>query len=340
MDRLEEMRLFVAAVEAGSLAAAGRRLGHSPPAMTRMVAALEERLGVRLLERSTRRLAPTEAGRRLAEQARRLLADYAEAMAEAAGEGTAPRGRLRVAAPLVFGRLHVAPVVTAFLAAQPAVTADLQLADRNVDLLEEAIDVALRIGPLRDSGLVARRVGSVRRLVAASPDYLAARGTPAGPEDLARHAIVEFRSRATPPDWRFLGPEGREVVQRVLPRFAVNEAQAAVAAAVAGHGIVSALSYQMAAELESGALVRLLRGWEMPALPVSLVFPSARLLPPRVRAFLDFAAPRLAALPVLQEESKIGEGKVFPPQACRCPWPSFLWVWHLPRDECQTQKNR
>jgi DNA-binding transcriptional LysR family regulator len=271
--------------------------------MTRMVAALEERLGVRLLERSTRRLAPTEAGRRLAEQARRLVADYAEAMAEAAGEGTAPRGRLRVAAPLVFGRLHVAPVVTAFLAAQPEVTAELQLADRNVDLLEEAIDVALRIGPLRESGLVARRVGSVRRLVAASPAYLAAHGTPSVPEELAGHAIVLFHSRATPPEWRFLGPDGREAMVRVTPRFAVNEARAAVAAAVAGHGIVSALSYQMAAELEGGALVRLLRDWETPALPVSLVFPSARLLPPRVRVFLDFAVPRLAALPVLRDEA-------------------------------------
>jgi DNA-binding transcriptional LysR family regulator len=302
VDRLDEMRLFVAAVEAGSLAAAGRRLGHSPPAMTRMLASLEERLGVRLLERSTRRLAPTEAGRRLAEQARRFLADYAEAMAEAAGEGTTPRGTLRVAAPLVFGRLHVAPVVTAFLAAQPAVTAELQLADRNVDLLEEAIDIALRIGPLRDSGLVARRVGSLRRLVAASPGYLAERGTPALPGDLVGHDIVEFHSRVTPLEWRFTGSAGGEVTQRVAPRFAVNEARAAVAAAVAGHGIVAALSYQMAAELESGALVRLLRDWETPALPVSLVFPSARLLPPRVRAFLDFAAPRLAALAVLRDE--------------------------------------
>src|SRR3954471_3667845 len=227
------MRLFVAALEAGSLAAAGRRPGHSAPAMHRMVAAMEERLGVRLLERSTRRLAPTQAGRRLAEHARRLLADYAEAMAEAAGEGTAPRGTLRVAAPLVFGRLHVAPVVTGFLAAQPAVTAELQLADRNVDLLEEAIDVALRIGPLHEGGLVARRVGSVPRLVAASPGYLATRGTPAVPGELAGHDIVEFHSRVTPSEWRFTGPAGGEVTQRVAPRFAVNEARAAVAAAVA-----------------------------------------------------------------------------------------------------------
>jgi len=301
MDRLDELRLFVAAVEAGSLAAAGRKLGHSPPAMTRMVAALEERLGVRLLERSTRHLAPTEAGQRLAEHGRRLLADYGEAMAEAAGEGKAARGRLRVAAPLVFGRLHVAPIVTAFLGAEPAVTAELQLSDRNVDLLEEGIDVALRIGELRESGLVARRVGAVRRLVAASPGYLAARGTPLVPDDLATHDVVVFQSRATPPEWRFVSPEGREVTLRMAPRFVVNEARAAVGAAVAGHGVLSALSYQMAEELESGTLVRVLPDWEPPALPVSLVFPSARLLPPRVRAFLDFAVPRLSALVVLRE---------------------------------------
>lgn len=300
MDRLEELRLFVAAVEAGSLAAAGRRHGQSPPTMTRMVAGLEGRLGVRLLERSTRRLAPTEAGRRLAEQARRLLADYAEAMAEAAGEGTAPRGRLRVAAPLVFGRLHVAPIVTEFLAAQPEVTAELVLSDQNVDLLEDGIDVALRIGQLGESGLVARRVGQVRRRLSASPGYLAARGTPRAPEALAGHDTVVFHGRAMPPDWRFASEEGREATVRVTPRFAVNEARAAVAAAVAGHGIIRALSYQMAEELDSGALIRLLPDWEAPPLPVHLVFPSARLMPPRVRAFLDFAAPRLAALAVLR----------------------------------------
>lgn len=302
MDRLDELRLFVAALEAGSLAAAGRRHGQSPSAMTRMLAGLEERLGVRLIERTTRRIAPTEAGRLLAAHGRRVLGEYADAMAEAAGQGTAPRGRLRVAAPLVFGRLHIAPLLTDFLSLQPEITAELQLADRSVDLLEEAIDVALRIGELGESGLVARRVGAVRRVFAASPAYLAAHGTPATPHDLAGHATVVFHSRATPPDWRFRDPAGGgEVLVRVAPRVAVNEARAAVAAAVAGHGVVSALSYQLAEELESGALVRLLQAWEAAVLPVSLVFPSARLLPPRVRAFLDFAAPRLMALPVLRE---------------------------------------
>lgn len=300
MDRLEELRLLVAVVEAGSLAAAGRRLGHSPPVVTRAIAGLEERLGLRLLERSTRRLAPTEAGRHLLEHARRLLADYAEAMAAMAGEGGVPRGRLRVAAPLVFGRWHVAPILADFLAAQPAVTAELALSDRNADLLEEGLDVALRIGALADSGLVARRVGQVRRQVAASPAWVAAQGLPARPEALAGVPAVVFTSRATPPDWVFHAPAGGTIAIRVAPRFTVNEAEAAVAAAIAGHGPVSALSYQLAAALADGRLVRLLPRWEAPALPVSLVIPSARLLPARVRAFLEVAAPRLAALAVLR----------------------------------------
>lgn len=302
MDRLEELRLFVTVIESGSLAAAGRRMGHSPPAVTRGLAGLEERLGVRLLERTTRRLAPTEAGRALAEHARRLLGDYAEATAAAAGTATQPRGRLRIAAPLVFGRRHVAPIVSEFLAAQPQVTADLALADRSMDLLEEGIDVAVRIGPLADSGLVARRVGQVRRLVAASPAWIAAHGLPADPQALADTPAVVFASRATPPEWRFHAPDGAAFNVRVTPRFAVNEATAAIGAAIAGHGPIAALSYQLAQPLADGRLVRLLRDWEGPAMPVHLVIPSARLMPARVRAFLDFAAPRLAALPVLRAD--------------------------------------
>jgi DNA-binding transcriptional LysR family regulator len=304
MDRLEELRLLVAVADAGSLAGAGRRLGRSPPAVTRILAGIEDRLGVRLLERSTRRLAPTEAGRLLLEHARRLLADYAEAMAAMVGEeGSTPRGRLRVAAPLVFGRRHVAPVLADFLAAQPEVTAELALADRNADLLEEAIDVTLRIGALADSALVARRVGQVRRVVVASPAWVGRHGMPAQPVALAGAAAVVFTSRATPPDWVFHGPAGAITTIRVAPRFTVNEAEAAVGAAIAGHGPVSALSYQVADAVADGRLVRLLREWEAPALPVSLVIPSARLMPARVRAFLDFAAPRLAALPVLRDEA-------------------------------------
>jgi DNA-binding transcriptional LysR family regulator len=301
MDRLDKLRRFLAIAEAGSLAAAGRRLGHSPPAVTRVLAALEQRLGVRLLERTTRRAVPTEAGRRLAEHARRLLADYDGAMREAAGEAAEPRGRLRVTAPLSFGRLHVAPVVIAFLAAQPGVAADLVLADRFLDLIEEEIDVALRIGWLGDSGLVARRVGAVRRMLVASPDYLRRRGTPADPRELAEHDLIVFDSRLGGTEWRFRLPDGGIQAMRPAARFAVNRAEAAVAAACEGGGVVSVLSYQVADDLAAGRLVGVLREFEEPAMPVQLVLPSARLMPSRVRAFLDFAAPRLSALAVLRE---------------------------------------
>lgn len=302
MDRLDTLRLFVAIVETGSLAAAGRRHNQTPPAVTRALAALEERLGVRLVERTTRHSHATEAGLKLAEQARRLLHDYDDAMAEAGGAAAAPRGRLRVGAPLVFGKLHVAPIVAAFLDAQPLIGVDLQLADRNADLVEETIDVAVRIGALEDAALVARRVGSLRRIVVASPAYLARHGTPVVPADLATHQTIQFTAPSTASEWRFRAPEGTPLLVRVQPRFTVNAAEAAVEAAIAGRGVVTALSYQPAAALADGRLVRLLRDYELPPIPVSLVFASARLLPGRVRAFLDFAAPRLAGLEVLRGE--------------------------------------
>jgi len=302
MDRLDTLRLFVSIVDTGSLAAAARRHNQTPPAVTRALAALEERLGVRLVERTTRRSRATEAGQKLAEQSRRLLADYDDAMAEAGGSAAAPRGRLRIGAPLVFGKLHVAPVVAAFLDAQKLVAVDLLLADRNVDLIDDAIDVAVRIGPLEDAALVARRVGSLRRIVAASPAYLAAHGTPERPEDLAAHETIQFSAPTVTSEWRFQSPDGTPLSVRVQPRFTVNAAEAAVEAAIAGRGVVTALSYQAATAIADGRLLRLLREFERPAMPVSLVFASARLLPARVRAFLDFAVPLLGALPVLRED--------------------------------------
>lgn len=295
MDRLEELHLVAAIAEGGSLAAAGRRLGQAPPAVTRTLAALEERLGVRLFERTTRKVRATQAGQRLAAQAQRLLHDYDEAMAEAAGEARVPRGRLRVAAPLVFGRRHVAPIVTAFLDAEPLVSVDLALSDRNADLIDEGIDVAVRIGTLQDAALMAQRVGTIGRVLAASPAYLARYGTPAVPEDLAAHETVLFAPFGGAPEWRFAD---RTVA--IMPRLTVNAAEAAVAAAVAGRGITLALSYQVADELAHGQLVRLLPEHEAPSSPVHFVFPSARLLAPRTRAFLDFAAPQLSALDVLR----------------------------------------
>jgi DNA-binding transcriptional LysR family regulator len=299
MDRLDELALFLAIADAGSLAGAARRLRRSPPAVTRGLAELERRLGLRLVERTTRRLALTDAGRRLVEHARRLLPEYEEAMRDAAGEAAAPRGRLRLSAPLVFGQRHLAPVAMAFLDAYPEVSVELMLADRLVDLVEEGIDVALRISRMRDSTLVARPVGEVRHVVVASPAYLERRGRPKRPEDLAGHEIVLFASTFGS-DWRFRLPGGRERQIRVAARFSADRAEVAVAAAREGRGILRTLSYQVAPDLAAGRLVRLLGSYDVAPVPVQLVMPSVRLMAPRVRAFLDFAAPRLAALPELR----------------------------------------
>jgi DNA-binding transcriptional LysR family regulator len=298
MDRLDELAVFVAILDAGSLTVAARRLLRSAPAVTRALAALEARLGARLIQRTTRRLTPTEAGRRLAADARRALTAYGDALRPSAD--AAPHGMLRITAPLIFGRRHVTPVVASFLAAYPAMQAELVLADRNLDLLEEELDVALRIGPPADTLRSAHPVGEVRRVVVASPAYLLAHGEPAAPADLARHAVVHVVSRPTPPEWRFrIG--GRERVVRLAPRLTVNEIEAALVAVRAGHGITRVLSYQVAEELAAGTLLRLLRAYEPPALPVSLVTTSAE-PPPRVRAFLQHAIPALSALAVVRAE--------------------------------------
>jgi DNA-binding transcriptional LysR family regulator len=300
MDRLDDLALYVSIIDAGSLVGAARRTRLSPASVTRRLGALEQRLGVRLLERNTRRIAPTEAGRRLANHARALLADFENAMRDAAGESIAPRGMLRLSAPLLFGRRHLAPVTMAYLKAFPEVSVELTLADRPVDLIEEGVDVALRIAHLADSSLVARRVGLVRRIRVASPQYLATAGTPRRPEDLAAHDIVLFFNHANSADWHFVDRAKRDQVVRVNARFRVNRAEAAIVAARDGHGVLSVLSYQVASELADGSLVRILRRFERPPIPVQLVVPTARLMPPRVRAFLDFAVPRLSAWSVLE----------------------------------------
>lgn len=297
MDRLEELAIFVAIVDEGSLAAAGRKLRRSPPAVTRALAALEERVAARLVERTTRRCRPTEAGRRLVEQARQVLAGYGDAVRDV-GAGSI-RGTLRVTAPLVFGRRHVAPIVASFLDAHPGVRVELVLGDRNLDLIGDALDVALRIGPLADSSLVARRVGEVRRVVIASPAYLAAHAAPRAPGDLARHDVVFTATRPGPIEWRFAAA-GRPSVVQLVPRLVVNDVEATLLAVRAGRGIGRALSYQVADDLASGALVRLLPELEPPAVPVQLVVPSARHLAAKTRSFIDHAARALAALPVIR----------------------------------------
>ncbi|HLI14181.1 MAG TPA: LysR family transcriptional regulator [Alphaproteobacteria bacterium] len=301
MDRLDELAIFVAIIDAGSLAGAARRLRRSPPAVTRALAALEARIGLRLVERTTRRLSPTEAGRSLAERARALLTDYDIAVT---GVASAPlRGLLRVTAPVQFGRRHVAPVVTGFLDAFPEMQVELVLNDRNLDLIEEGLDVAVRIGPLSDSALVVRRVGSVRRVTVASPAYLARRGIPRAPSELVRHDIIFGTSRSGLLEWRF-GPSPRGSLVRLAPRLLVNEIEAQLVAARAGRGIARVLSYQVADDLAAGTLVRLLRDFEPPPLPVQLVTQSRSQRAPKVQAFLDYAAEAFRGLPVIRPEER------------------------------------
>lgn len=297
MDRIDELAIFVAILDEGSLAAAGRKLRRSPPAVTRALSTLEERVGSRLLERTTRRSRPTEAGRRLAEHARQVLAGYGEAVREASGAQV--RGVLRVTAPLVFGRRHITPIVASFLDAHPGIRVELVLNDRNLDLVADELDVALRIGSLADSTLIARRIGEVRRVLVASPSYLAGRDPLRTPRDLTRHDVIFTAGRPGRLEWRFAGP-GRDQTVQLVPRLIVNEVDAMLLAVRAGRGIGRPLSYQVADDLASGALVRLLPECEPPPLPVQLVVPSARHLSPKARSFVEHAARALATLGVIR----------------------------------------
>lgn len=293
MDRLDELAIFVAIIDAGSLAGASRRLRRSRPAVTRALAGLEERVGARLIARTTRQLTSTQAGRDLAVTARRLLADYEASLQGVAG---APiRGLLRITAPLAFGRRHVTPLVTEYLALYPETQVELVTADRNLDLIEEGLDLALRIGPLPDSGFMVRRLGEVRRILVAAPDYLARRGLPARPAELANHDTIASVAAGQTLTWRFGGP-GRGARVLVTPRLIVSEVEAALVAARSGHGIARLLSYQAAEDIAAGRLVRLLRPFEPAPLPVQLLAPGGRHPAPKVRAFIDLAAERLPKL--------------------------------------------
>jgi DNA-binding transcriptional LysR family regulator len=300
VDRLDELLVLTTILDAGSLAAAARRLRRSPPAMTRSLAALEARVGARLVQRTTRRLTPTAAGRRLASRARQLLADYEQATRASGEERDAPlHGVLRVTAPSIFGRWHIAPLVSRFLDAHSGVRVELVLTNRNLDLVEEGLDVAVRIGPVTESGLVARRVGQVRWVVFASPDYVARRGRPRTPRDLIKHDIIYESFRPSPVEWRFRAYGASKAV-RLNPRFMATD-EAVLVAVKAGRGIGRTLSYQVADDLASGALVRLLGEFEPPAWPVHLVVPTTRYMPRTVRAFLDMAAPALSRLRAIHQ---------------------------------------
>jgi DNA-binding transcriptional LysR family regulator len=293
MDRIDSAALFVEVAERGSFAGAARHLGRSPASVTRAVADLEARLGVRLLNRTTRAVSLTDAGTRFLTGARRVLAEFDEIERAAAGEGAAPHGELRITAPIMFGRLHVVPIVVEFLQRFPDVSVALTLLDRPVDLVEEGLDAALRIGPLAESSAIATRVGEVRQIVVAAPGYVRERGAPAAPADIEAHTIVAFPNISSSERWSFRDRDGRALRIAIKPRLIVNTSEAAIAAALSGFGVTQVLSYQAAEELASGALVRLLQDFEGEAWPVHLLYPGGRHPPPKLRAFLDLAAPRL-----------------------------------------------
>jgi DNA-binding transcriptional LysR family regulator len=294
MDRFGAMAAFVAVADEGGFAKAARRLRLSPASVTRAVAALEERLGLSLLARTTRSVRLTEAGAVFLDASRRILAEVEDAASRARGVRAAPRGILVASAPLVFGRLHVLPVVTGLLAAHPDLAVRLILDDRPLRLVEDGIDVAVRIGVLADGRLQAVRVGSVRRVLVASPGYLARHGRPKRPADLRGHAIVAFEGIGAADEWRF----GRVSV-RIAPRLSVNGADAAIAAAIAGLGITRTLSYQVQDAVLAGRLVLVLPEFAPAPVPVSIVHPARRFPSANVAAFVAAARSHFRRHPVV-----------------------------------------
>lgn len=299
MDRLDELQVFLAIFDTGSMAAASQKLRRSPSAITRSLATLEQRVGMRLFERSTRRLSATNEGQRLATHARRLLADYDTAVCE--NHAAPPQGLLRVTAPMVFGRRYMTSVVTKFLMRHPEIQVDLVLSDRNVDLIDNGIDLALRIGTLENSGLVARQLGAVRRVTVASPAYLQRWGEPSTPEELAQHELILGTTVRGLAEWRYRTGE-REHIIRFTPRLQVNDVEGVLNAAREGFGIARALSYQAAPDLLANTLTRLLSDYEPEPIPVHLVFPGARHMAPRVRAFVNFAVVEFAQMKLIQQD--------------------------------------
>ncbi|HEX9906412.1 MAG TPA: LysR family transcriptional regulator [Propylenella sp.] len=294
MDRFHELKVFIAVAETGGFAKAASRLRSSPPAITRAIAALEQRLGTELVTRTTRRVHLTEAGQLFLERARHLLSDLDSAEKEVTGEGSMPSGQLTITASVTMGRSILPPVVTGFLETHPRVMAKVLLLDRVVDLVEEGIDIALRVGELPDSTMIARQVGEVRRMLVASPAYLTKRGVPKAASDLKLHSIIAFTGLMPNREWTYVGERGAQRVA-LQPRFEINDATAAIAAAEAGDGITIALSYMVSKQIQDGRLSPVLSTFCPPAVPVQLVYPESRLVAPKVRAFVDYATPRIRA---------------------------------------------
>lgn len=294
MDRLESMSILVTAVEEGSLSAAARRLGIPLTTVSRNVSDLEAHLKTRLLNRSSRKLTLTDAGRSYVTACKQILEDVSEAERGATGEYSAPKGNLNITAPIVFGRVHIVPLVAEFLRAYPDIDIRMVLADGVSNLLEERVDLAIRIASLPDSSLLAIRVGSVRRVVCGSPAYFAERGIPTKPSDVSTHDCVTRDSQSFDNSWPF-GAGKSSITVDIHARLIVNTAEAAIDAAIAGAGITRVLCYQIVNAVRDGRLVVVLEDFEPEPMPVSLVYSAQGLLPLKLRAFIDFAVPRLKA---------------------------------------------
>lgn len=294
MDRFHELRVFVAVAEAASFAKAAIALRSSPPAVTRAVAALEDRLGVRLFNRTTRRVQLTEPGSRFLEHARRVLADLDAAEQDLRGEARVASGQLAITASVTFGRTILSSTIASFSKSYPQVSVSMLLHDRIVDLVEEGFDIAVRIAHLPDSSLVATHLGEVRRILVASPAYLEEHGTPRKPSDLKAHAIIGHATLLPGGEWRHV-EQGKPARVALRPRIQTNDAHANIALAAAGHGITLVLSYMAAEQIQSAKLVPVLEKFTAPALPVHLIYAQRRIIAPKVRAFIDFAVPNLRA---------------------------------------------
>ena len=293
MDQLRAMRTFVRIVDSGSLTAAADALGVSAPAVVRTLAALERSVGVRLLNRTTRRSSLSDEGREYYERCRRVLSEVEEADAVLSRRRVEPRGRLRLTAPVMYGRMHVAPIITEYLAKYPEVKVELLLLDRIVDLVEEGIDAAIRIAPLPESSLVATRVGETRRVVCASPAYLKGAGALERPADLAQHRCIFFSGLGSSNEWSFGGKPPVRVA--LSPALRTNQFDVAIDAVLRGLGCGQFLCYQVEDFIAARKLRRVLASFEPPALGIHIVYPHARLLSPNVRAFVDLASGRLRA---------------------------------------------
>ncbi|MBK0099485.1 LysR family transcriptional regulator [Erwinia sp. S63] len=294
MDRFEELQVFVAVIQQGSLASAARFLQRSPPVITRTLNALESRLGTTLIERTTRQLAPTEAGWQLFERAQQILGDYQHALDSAHHSGL--QGLLRITAPVPFGRRHIMPLVNAFLQQHPEMQIEVVLSDSYQDLIENGLDIALRIGELQDSSMVARKVGSVHSTLVASPEYLRLAGAPAHPAELQQHTVITSLRHTR--EWRF----AQDLRVRILPRLRVNDIESQLETLRGGQGIGRLLSYQVLDDIRDGKLIRLLPEWEPAPLPVQLVTQRVKNMTPKVRQFWDYALEQLPALPCFTQE--------------------------------------